>query len=327
MLEWWHVAIIILGVFIIGLTVFFALFPFKLWFRALVSGAHVKMIKIIGMKMRKVNPTFIIEAYIRAKQGGINLTVDELETHYMANGDVLRVVEALIAAYGAKIALSPNLAKSIDISGKNVVEAVKNSVAPKILDVPEFMVLSSDGVEIFIRYKITVRVNLTHLVGGAGEETVIARVSEKITNIAASAKDHKQILKNPDYISARASEEELDRATAYEVISIDITGMRIGRHARAALAAEEAESNKKVAISKAEEERAMAMAEEHKMKARTQEMKAQLLKAESEVPLAIAEAFRKGNISIREYQEMENLVADTEMRRAIGSASDDKRKK
>ena len=316
---------------ILAVVVFiFAIFALKsvsLWFQSLVSGAKVGLLNIIFMRFRKVPPKLIVEAKIMAVKAGIEISTDDLESHYLAGGNVMRVVQALIAADKANIPLIFNRAAAIDLAGRHVLEAVQMSVNPKVLETPLVAAVAKDGIQLKAISRVTVRANIDRLVGGAGEETVLARVGEGIVTTIGSATTHKDVLENPDSISKRVLEKGLDSGTAFEILSIDIADVDVGKNIGAELETDRAEADKKIAQAKAEERRAMAIAAEQEMLARVQEMRARVVEAEAQVPLAMAEAFRSGNLGIMDYYRMKNIDADTQMRSAIGGKPGDEEKK
>ena len=309
------VAIIVL-LYFIGSSV-------SLWIQALVSGAKVGLLNIIFMRFRKVPPKMIVEAKIMAVKAGIEISTDNLESHFLAGGNVLRVVQSLIAADKANIELDFNRAAAIDLAGRNVLEAVQMSVNPKVIQTPLVAAMAKDGIQLKAISLITVRANIDRLVGGAGEETILARVGEGIVTTIGSALTHKHVLENPDSISKTVLSKGLDAGTAYEILSIDIADVDVGKNIGAELETDRAEADKKIAQAKAEERRAMAFAVEQEMKARVQEMRAKVVAAEAEVPLAMAEAFRNGQFGIMDYYKMKNIVADTRMRDSIGAQDSD----
>lgn len=290
----------------------------SLWIQALVSGASVGLFNIIFMRLRKVSPKMIVNAKIMAVKAGIDVTTDDLESHFLAGGDVMRVVQALIAADKANIDLKFNRAAAIDLAGRNVLEAVQMSVNPKVIETPLVAAMAKDGIQLKAISRVTVRANIDRLVGGAGEETILARVGEGIVTTIGSSESHKNVLENPDSISRRVLEKGLDAGTAYEILSIDIADVDVGKNIGAELETDRAEADKKIAQAKAEERRAMAYAAEQEMKARVQEMRAKVVENEAQVPLAMAEAFRSGNLGIMDYYRMQNIQADTQMRETIG---------
>jgi len=291
-----------------------------LWVQALVSGARVGLLNIIFMRFRKVPPKLIVESKIMAVKAGLDISSNDLESHFLAGGNVLRVVQALIAADKANIELDFNRAAAIDLAGRNVLEAVQMSVNPKVIETPLVAAMAKDGIQLKAISRVTVRANIDRLVGGAGAETILARVGEGIVTTIGSADSHKKVLENPDTISKTVLSKGLDAGTAYEILSIDIADVDVGKNIGAELETDRAEADKKIAQAKAEERRAMAYAVEQEMKARVQEMRAKVVAAEAEVPLAMAEAFRKGHLGIMDYYKMKNIVADTQMRDSIGSS-------
>jgi len=308
-------AITLLVVLIIIVVI---LVPVNLWFTSLVSGAPVSMGRLVGMRWRKVKVAMIVEAYIQSKKAGLDIDIDVMESHAMAKGDVLRVVRALISAHAANIELSTKTAMGIDLAGRNVLEAVNVSVNPKVIETPEVSAIAKNGIELRTMARVTVRANISRLIGGAGEETIIARVGEGIVTTVGSAETHKEVLENPDLISKTVLDKGLDAGTAFEILSIDIADIDVGRNVGAQLQIDQAEADKSIAEAKAEERRAMAVALEQEMKAKSQEMRAKVIEAESEVPRAMAEAFRTGRLGIMDYYQMQNIQADTSMRNALG---------
>ncbi len=316
--AWWLIA---LGVLIIIAVVICLLLPFGLWFRALVSGSHISMARMIGMKFRQVDTQMIVNAYISARKAGLNLSCNELEAHYMAGGDVNNVVDALISAHSAKIPLDVDTAKAIDLAGRDVHEAIRNSVKPKIIESDTIAAISLDGIELRVKVRVTVKTNISRLIGGAGEETILARVGEGIvTTVGAS--NYNDILKNPDLISKNVQSKNLDSGTAYEILSIDVADVDVGKNVGAQLKIDRADADKKVAQAMAEKRRAEAEAKEKEMLAQTQEMRARVVLAEAELPKAMADAFRQGRLGIMDYYRMQNLQADTTMRKSIAGPSD-----
>ena len=321
----WGVAVIIATIlFVAGFIVVLTLVPFKLWFRAWVSSAHISMFKLIGMKLRKVDCQLITLNYITARKAGLKITVDELETHIMAGGNVENVVKALVAAYSANIDLTVQKAKAIDLAGRDVYEAVKNTVVPKIIETPEIAAVAKDGIELIVKAKVTVVSNMLMQISGAGEDTIIARVGEGIVTTVGSTDSHKMILESPELISSTVLEKGLDRGTAYYISSLDIADIDVGRNIDAELNIAKAEAEKRIAQAKAEERKSMAIAAENEMKARVQEMRAEVIKAEAEVPKALAKALSSGKISVNDYYEMQNIQADTAMRNSLSKAEEEK---
>jgi uncharacterized protein YqfA (UPF0365 family) len=305
---------------ILGLVIIYFAFSYiGLWVQALVSGARVGLFNIIFMRFRKVPPKLMVESKIMAVKAGIDISTDDLESHFLAGGNVSRVIQALIAADKANIELSFNRTAAIDLAGRDVLEAVQMSVNPKVIETPIVAAMAKDGIQLKAISRVTVRANIDRLVGGAGEETILARVGEGIVTTIGSAITHKQVLENPDTISKTVLSKGLDAGTAYEILSIDIADVDVGKNIGAELETDRAEADKKIAQAKAEEKRAMAFAQEQEMKARVQEMKAKVVEAEAQVPLAMAEAFRSGNLGIMDYYKMQNISADTRMRDTIAS--------
>jgi uncharacterized protein YqfA (UPF0365 family) len=298
---------------------FFVGSAISLWVQALVSGARVGLFTIVFMRFRKVPPKLIVNSKIMAVKAGLDFSTDSLESHYLAGGNVSRVVQALIAADKANIELEFNRAAAIDLAGRDVLEAVQMSVNPKVIETPMIAAMAKDGIQLKAISRVTVRANIERLVGGAGEETILARVGEGIVTTIGSADTHKMVLENPDMISKRVLEKGLDAGTAYEILSIDIADVDVGKNIGAELETDRAEADKKIAQAKAEERRAMAFAVEQEMKARVEEMQAKVVEAEARVPLAMANAFEKGQLGVMDYYRMKNIEADTQMRDTIGS--------
>ncbi len=321
-------AIVGLVVVIILVIIFFYFVPFFLWISARASGVRISLIQLFLMRIRNVPPATIVNAMIEAHKAGLNaVTRDDLEAHYLAGGHVVRVVHALVSAAKANIDLSFKTATGIDLAGRDVFEAVQMSVNPKVIDTPVVSSVAKDGIQLLARARVTVRANIRQLVGGAGEETILARVGEGIVSSIGSSETHKLVLENPDSISKLVLSKGLDAGTAFEILSIDIADVDVGKNIGANLQMDQAEADKNIAQARAEERRAMAIALEQEMKAKAQEAKAKVIEAESEVPLAMAEAFRTGNLGIMDYYKMKNIEADTSMREAIGRpASSDKKK-
>ncbi len=316
------ILLLIIALAIIVLAVFFTFVPVMLWISAMAAGVHVKIFTLVGMRFRRVIPSRVIHPLVKARKAGLNVAINQLESHYLAGGNVDRVVNALIAAHRANIDLSFERSAAIDLAGRNVLEAVQMSVNPKVIETPFISGVALDGIEVKARARITVRANIDRLVGGAGEETIIARVGEGIVSTIGSAEYHKQVLENPDSISTTVLEKGLDAGTAFEILSIDIADVDIGKNIGASLQIDQAEADKNIAQAKAEERRAMAVAKEQEMKARVEEMRAKVTEAEAEVPLAMAEALRSGKLGVMDYFNMQNIIADTDMRESIGKASD-----
>ena len=303
---------------ILLLIVFFHYVPFFLWLSAKVSGVHVSLIQLFLMRIRNVPPHVIVPAMIEAHKAGLRtITRDELEAHYMAGGHVEKVVHALVSASKANIDLSFQMATGIDLAGRDVFEAVQMSVNPKVIDTPPVTAVAKDGIQLIAKARVTVRANIRQLVGGAGEDTVLARVGEGIVSSIGSSVNHKSVLENPDSISKLVLRKGLDAGTAFEILSIDIADIDIGRNIGASLQIDQANADKNIAQAKAEERRAMAVALEQEMKAKAEEARANVIQAEAEVPKAMADAFRNGNLGIMDYYRMKNIQADTSMRQSI----------
>ncbi|HHY22292.1 MAG TPA: flotillin-like protein FloA [Bacilli bacterium] len=315
--------IIVLALIIIALAVLFTFVPVMLWISAIAAGVRVGIFQLVGMRLRRVIPARVVNPLIKAVKAGLNLSINHLESHYLAGGNVDRVVNALIAAQRANIDLSFERAAAIDLAGRDVLEAVQMSVNPKVIETPFIAGVAMNGIEVKAKARITVRANIDRLVGGAGEDTVIARVGEGIVSTIGSADDHKKVLENPDMISQTVLAKGLDAGTAFEILSIDIADIDVGKNIGAELQADQAEADKKIAQAKAEERRAMAVASEQEMKARVEEMRAKVVEAEAEVPMALADALRKGNMGVMDYVNYQNILADTDMRDSIGKATGD----
>ena len=309
---------ILVGGGIIFLFIFFHYVPFFLWLSAKVSGVDISLVQLFLMRIRNVPPHIIVPAMIEAHKAGLsNITRDELEAHYMAGGHVERVVHALVSASKANIELTFQMATGIDLAGRDVFEAVQMSVNPKVIDTPAVTAVAKDGIQLITKARVTVRANIRQLVGGAGEDTILARVGEGIVSSIGSSENHKSVLENPDSISKLVLRKGLDAGTAFEILSIDIADIDIGRNIGAALQIDQANADKNIAQAKAEERRAMAVALEQEMKAKAEEARANVIQAEAEVPKAMAEAFRSGNLGIMDYYRMKNIQADTDMRASI----------
>lgn len=319
LMELWAqiVLYVTLGILLVLIVLVFAIVPTKTWFVALVSGAHVSMARLIGMKIRRIKVAPIVDAYIMARKAGIDIDISELETHQLAGGDIQKVINALISAHSAKINLPVDLAKAIDLAGRDVNLAVRNSVTPKVIETDWISAIAKNGVELKVKVRITVRANISRLVGGAGDDTVLARVGEGIVTTVGSAETHTDVLENPDFISQKVLDKGLDTGTAYEILSIDIADIDVGKNIGADLLKDTAEAKKVIAQAEAEERRAMAAAHEQEMRAKTQEMKAMVLAAEAEVPKAMAEAIKNGKMGVMDYYKLQNLTSDTAMRNAI----------
>ena len=305
--------IIIAAIVIILVVAFFAIIPVGMWISAVASGVKISIFSLVGMKLRRVRPAKIVSPLIKATKAGIDVTTNQLEAHYLAGGNVDSVVNALIAAERASMNLSFEQASAIDLAGRDVFEAVTMSVTPKVIETPQISAVAKDGIELLVKARVTVRTNIDRLIGGAGEATVLARVGEGIVTTVGSATTHSSVLENPDDISKVVLEKGLDSGTAYEIMSIDIADIDIGRNIGANLQSLQAEANTKIAQAKAEERRAMAVALE-------QEMKAEVVKAEADIPRAMAEALRSGNLGVLDYYNLKNVQADTKMKNDIGNS-------
>ncbi len=316
--------LILLLLIVAGLALFFYFVPVGLWITAYFSGVRLKLLRdLVGMRLRKVPPHLIVKPLITAHKAGIYLETAQLEAHYLAGGNVQKVVNALISADKANIDLTFERAAAIDLAGRDVYEAVQVSVNPKVIETPPVSAVAKDGIQVRAIARVTVRANIERLVGGAGEETIIARVGEGIVSTIGSANSHKEVLENPDRISKTVLEKGLDAGTAYEILSIDIADVDVGENIGAKLQIDQAEADLRVARAKAEERRAAAVAHEQEMRALVQEMRAKVVEAEAEIPKAIAEALRNGNLGVLDYYNLRNIQADTEMRRAIGGATEE----
>ena len=318
--------IIVVFAIVIAAIILLYFFPVGLWFSALVSGVKISLIQLVLMRFRKVPPSIIVRSLIESTKAGLSLNRNELEAHLLAGGHVPQVTHALVSAQKANIDLSFKMATAIDLAGRDVFEAVQMSVNPKVIDTPPVTAVAKDGIQLICKARVTVRASIKQLVGGAGEETVLARVGEGIVSSIGSATSHKAVLENPDSISKLVLDKGLDAGTAFEILSIDIADIDIGKNIGAVLQMDQANADKNIAQAKAEERRAMAVANEQEMKAKTQEAKAHVVEAEAEVPKAMAQAFREGNLGILDYLKMKNIEADTTMRDAIAKPSTHKKK-
>ena len=306
-----------IGISLVALMIFLWFFPVTLWFQALISGVKISLVQLVLMRWRKVPPGTIVMAMITGTKAGLKLEANELEAHYLAKGNVPNVVNALISADKANIDLNFNMAAAIDLAGRDVFQAVQMSVNPKVINTPPVTAVAKDGIQLIAKARVTVRANIKQLVGGAGEETVLARVGEGIVSSIGSAESHKSVLENPDSISKLVLSKGLDAGTAFEILSIDIADIDIGKNIGAVLQIDQANADKNIAQARAEERRAMAVALEQEMKAKAQEARAKVIEAETEIPLAMAEAFRNGNLGVMDYYKMKNIQADTQMREEI----------
>ena len=323
-MEFWPIVAVIIGIIVL-LYLFLYLIPIGLWFQALVSGVRISLLQLIFMRWRKVTPSVIVRAMIEGTKAGLELNRNALEAHYLAGGRVPDVVHALVSAEKANIDLPFNMATAIDLAGRDVLEAVQMSVNPKVIDTPPVTAVAKDGIQLICKARVTVRANIKQLVGGAGEDTVLARVGEGCVSSIGSAESHKAVLENPDSISRVVLEKGLDSGTAFEILSIDIADIDIGKNIGAVLQMDQANADKNIAQAKAEERRAMAVALEQEMKAKAQEARAKVIEAEVEVPLAMAEAFKQGNMGVMDYYKFKNIDADTKMRDSISKPKNKKK--
>lgn len=317
---------LIAGIFILLIIILYYI-PVGLWFSALVSDVRISLLQLFLMRFRKVPPSVIVRALIEGTKAGLVLNRNELEAHYLAGGHVEKVVHALVSAQKANIELSFKMATAIDLAGRDVFQAVQMSVNPKVIDTPPVAAVAKDGIQLICKARVTVRANIKQLVGGAGEETVLARVGEGIVSSIGSSHTHKAVLENPDSISKVVLNKGLDAGTAFEILSIDIADIDIGKNIGAGLQMDQAEADKNIAQAKAEERRAMAVALEQEMKAKAQEARAKVIDAEAQIPMAISEAFRNGNLGIMDYMKYKNIMADTSMRESISNEEQNKKKK
>jgi uncharacterized protein YqfA (UPF0365 family) len=317
---------ILLGIVVIVVVLLFLVFfryvPIGLWIRARASGVPLTIFTLIGMRLRRISPQRLVDTLIMSSKAGLNLTVNQLEKHFLAGGNIERVVKSLVSAQQAGIKLTFEQACAIDLAGRDVLQAVQMSVIPKVIESPPVAAIAKDGIELRAKAKVTVRTNIQQLVGGAGEETVMARVGEGIVTTIGSSQTHKEVLENPYLISRTVLDKGLDAGTAFEILSIDIADVDVGRNIGAQLQMDQAEADRRIAQARAEERRAMAVAREQEMKAEVQEMRAKVVAAEAEVPLAMADALRTGKLGVMDYYQMQNIMADTQMRDGISKATD-----
>ena len=319
--------IIVIVLILIFISIFLSFVPIGLWVTAFFSGVRIKISELIGMKLRRVKPSRIVRPAIKATKAGLNLEIASLEAHYLAGGNVNTLVDALIAAQRANIPLQFERAAAIDLAGRDVLEAVQVSVNPKVIETPNISAVAQDGIEVIVKAKVTVRANIERLVGGAGEQTIIARVGEGIVTTVGSSQSYKAVLENPDSISRVVLDKGLDSGTAYEILSIDIADVDVARNIGARLQTDQAEADKRISEAKASERRAMALAREQEMKAEVEAMRAKVVEAESQVPIAMAEALKSGNLGVFDYYKMKNINSDTDMRNSISKISDKNHKK
>ena len=313
----WIVLVIALALILV--LVFLRFVPVGLWITSLAAGVHVSIGSLAGMRLRRIQPKLLVNPLIKARKAGLDVTLSKLETHYLAGGNVDRVINALIAAQRSNIEMPFEKASAIDLAGRDVLQAVQMSVNPKVIETPVVAAIAKDGIELRAKARVTVRANIERLVGGAGEETIVARVGEGIVTTVGSAETHKAVLENPDLISRTVLSKGLDAGTAFEILSIDIADVDVGRNIGAQLQMDQAEADRRIAQAKAEERRAMAVAREQEMKAAAQEQRAKVIEAEAEVPRAMAAALREGKLGVMDYYEMKNTIADTAMRDSIAS--------
>ena len=311
--------LVMIFVILFVIVVFLSFVPLGLWISALASGVYVSIFTLVGMKIRRVSPAKIIVPLIKAEKAGLKMEISKMEAHYLAGGNLDRVITALITARGANIKLDFPEACAIDLAGRDVLQAVQMSVNPKVIETPVVAAIAKDGIELRAKARVTVRANIERLVGGAGEETIVARVGEGIVTTVGSAASHKEVLENPDLISRTVLGKGLDAGTAFEILSIDIADVDVGRNVGAQLQMDQAEADRRIAQAKAEERRAMAVAREQEMKAAAQEQRAKVIEAEAEVPKAMASALREGKLGVLDYYQMQNTISDTNMREAIAS--------
>ena len=320
-------SIIVIVLILIFVSIFLSFVPIGLWVTAFFSGVRIKISELIGMKLRRVKPSRIVRPAIKATKAGLDLEIASLEAHYLAGGNVNTLVDALIAAQRANIPLQFERAAAIDLAGRDVLEAVQVSVNPKVIETPNISAVAQDGIEVIVKAKVTVRANIERLVGGAGEQTIIARVGEGIVTTVGSSQSYKAVLENPDSISRVVLDKGLDSGTAYEILSIDIADVDVARNIGARLQTDQAEADKRISEAKASERRAMALAREQEMKAEVEAMRAKVVEAESQVPIAMAEALKSGNLGVFDYYKMKNINSDTDMRNSISKISDKNHKK
>lgn len=313
--------ILVLVAALLALMILTTVVPVRLWVEAVFAGVRIGIGDLVGMRLRKVNPTAVVRPLIAATKAGLDLTPKLLEAHYLARGHVDSVVTALISADKANLGLDFKQAAAIDLAGRDVLDAVKTSVTPRVIETPRVAAVAKDGIQLIAVARVTVRTNISRLVGGAGQETILARVGEGIVSTIGSADSHKAVLENPDKISKTVLAKGLDAGTAFEILSIDIADVDVGKNIGAQLQTDQAEADKRIAQAKAEERRAMAVAVEQEMKAKVQEMRAKVVAAEAEVPMAIAEAMKVGNLGVMDYARWKNVTADTEMRHAIAGGT------
>ncbi len=313
--------IVIVALVLLLFIVFLRYVPLGLWIRAMSSGVKIKVSTLVGMRLRRISPHRLIDALIMVRKAGLDITIDQLEKHFLAGGNIERVAKAMISAQQANIDMTFEEACAVDLAGRDVLQAVQMSVTPKVIETPPIAAVAKDGIELRAKARVTVRTDVTRLVGGAGEETIIARVGEGIVTTIGSSETHKAVLENPDLISQNVLNKGLDSGTAFRILSIDIADVDVGRNIGAQLQMDQAEADRRIAQAKAEERRAIAVAREQEMIAAVQEMRARVVEAEAQVPLAMAEALREGKLGVMDYYQMKNVMADTSMREGIASAT------
>jgi len=320
----WVIFVIIIAI-VLFIWLFFTFIPIALWISAVAANVKIGILTLVGMRLRRVPPVRIVIPQIKASKAGLDISINKLEAHFLAGGNVDRVVNALIAAQRANIALEFERAAAIDLAGRDVLEAVQMSVNPKVIETPAISAIAKNGIELIAKAKVTVRANIDRLIGGAGELTVIARVGEGVVTTIGSSESHEEVLENPDSISRIVLSKGLEAGTAFEILSIDIADIDVGRNIGAQLQTDQAEADKRIAQAKAEERRAMAVAVEQEMRAHVQEMRAKVVEAEAEVPKAMATALREGKLGVMDYYNMMNVISDTQMRSSIAGTDDQKR--
>lgn len=313
--------IVLIALVLLLVIVFLRYVPIGLWIRATSSGVKIKISTLIGMRLRRISPHRLVDALIMVRKAGLDISVDQLEKHFLAGGNIERVAKAMISAQQANIDMTFEEACAVDLAGRDVLQAVQMSVTPKVIETPPIAAVAKDGIELRAKARVTVRTDVTRLVGGAGEETIIARVGEGIVTTIGSSETHKAVLENPDLISQNVLNKGLDSGTAYRILSIDIADVDVGRNIGAQLQMDQAEADRRIAQAKAEERRAIAVAREQEMIAAVQEMRARVVEAEAQVPLAMAEALREGKLGVMDYYQMKNVIADTNMRDGIANAA------
>lgn len=313
--------LVIIFVVLLLVLVFLRYVPIGLWIRAMSSGVKIKISTLVGMRLRRISPHRLVDALIMVRKAGLDISVDQLEKHFLAGGNIERVAKAMISAQQANIDMTFEEACAVDLAGRDVLQAVQMSVTPKVIETPPIAAVAKDGIELRAKARVTVRTDVTRLVGGAGEETIIARVGEGIVTTIGSSETHKAVLENPDLISQTVLTKGLDSGTAFRILSIDIADVDVGRNIGAQLQMDQAEADRRIAQAKAEERRAIAVAREQEMLAAVQEMRARVVEAEAQVPLAMAEALREGKLGVMDYYQMKNVIADTNMRDGIANAA------